>query len=288
MRGYLKYDKQQLINKIDKLSIFKTESNQVITKYGDTVISVSNVSDRYEIFDIKKYLKDKIDLIEKNFKINSYRMVIKGGLQYLTLISDSININGIDYHKSFFILNSTDKSRRLSFNAGLYSKLNNYYIVSSVKNADFNKKHLKGVSEAAEIASGDITSETFDEQVKMIESLVNHKVKLSNIRDVIVNNSDNKTNHLKFDAFKNSLLYQFNGGLLKLSSDQYTTLRTKSEELVITDSNDFYLDAFWVFQNYLKIFNRQDAHIIKKETEKILNITQYAIRNSKLDFLEIF
>jgi len=287
MRGYLKYDKQQIINKIDKLSIEKTESNQVITKYDGNVISVANVSNRYEVFDIKKYLKEKIESIEKNFTINSYRLVIKGGVQYLTLLSDSVNINGIDYQKSFFILNSSDKSRRLSFNAGLYSKSKNLYIINSVKNANFNKKHLKGVTQAAEIASVDITGETFDDQVNMIQSLIDHRVKLSNLRDIIVD-SDYKVNHMKFDAFKNSLLYTFQDGLVKLNSDQIKTLKTKSESLVIDSNNDFYVDAFWAFQNYLKIFNKQDSHIIQKETERIFNITQYSIRNKQLEILGIF
>ena len=101
---YLSYNKQELVDKINKISIFMNEVGQVITKYGDSVTSISNVSKRYEIFDIQKYLIDKIDAIEKNFKIHQYGLKIKGGVQSLILISDSINIEGIDFHKSFFIL----------------------------------------------------------------------------------------------------------------------------------------------------------------------------------------
>jgi hypothetical protein len=51
--------------------------------------------------------------------------------------------------------------------------------------------------------------------------------------------------------------------------------------------HDFYLDAFWSFQMYLRLFNKQDAHIIKNETERIMKMTQWAVRNSVLEALGI-
>ena len=69
MIRYTNYNKQELVDKINSISISLNEAGQVITKYRDRVVSISNVSKRYEIFDIKKYLLDKLDLIEKNFNI---------------------------------------------------------------------------------------------------------------------------------------------------------------------------------------------------------------------------
>jgi hypothetical protein len=69
-RTFQNYNKQELIEKINKISIEKIE-DKIVTKYGDTVTSVSEVSNRYEIFDIKSYLINKIDLIEKNFIFHS-------------------------------------------------------------------------------------------------------------------------------------------------------------------------------------------------------------------------
>ena len=65
-RKFQPYDKQKLLAQIDLISI-ELVQNQVITKWGSTVLSVTQVSNRYEVFDIKSYLKSKIDLIEKNF-----------------------------------------------------------------------------------------------------------------------------------------------------------------------------------------------------------------------------
>ena len=285
-RTFQNYNKQELIEKINKISIEKIE-DKIVTKYGDTVTSVSEVSNRYEIFDIKSYLINKIDLIEKNFNITKYYFRITKGIQELTLLSDTIEINGINFQKSFFILNSSDKSRRLSFNAGLYCDSKNFYVVSSVKNLGLTKKHLKGVTKAAEEASSGLDGETFTQQIEDIKSLVGHRISLSKLKDIIVLDSEVKADHMKFDAFKNSIIYYASEGRLKLTQEQYTTLRTYSEKLTIDTSNDFYVDAFWAFQIYLRLFNKQDSHIVKRETERIMSITQWSVRNQTLEALGI-
>lgn len=287
MIHYTNYNKQELVDKINSISISLSESGQVITKYHDRVVSISNVSKLYEIFDIKKYLIDKLDLIEKNFNIIKYDFKIKKGIQYLTLLSDTINIEGVEYHKSFFILNSSDKSRRLSFNVGLYSSTKNLYIINSVKNIGLVKKHLRGVTEAAEMASAGLNDETFTEQIDLIKSLIGHRISLSKLKDIIVEYPDVKTNHLRFDAFKNSIIYYNSEGRLNLTNDQRNVLRTPSDRLTLDIRTDFYIDAFWAFQTYLKLFNRQDSHVIKRETERIMNITQWSVRNAQLESLGI-
>ena len=285
-RTFQNYNKQELIEKINKISIEKIE-DKIVTKYGDTVTSVSEVSNRYEIFDIKSYLINKIDLIEKNFNITKYYFRITKGIQELTLLSDTIEINGINFQKSFFILNSSDKSRRLSFNAGLYCDSKNFYVVSSVKNLGLTKKHLKGVTKAAEKASSGLDGETFTQQIEDIKSLVGHRISLSKLKDIIVLDSEVKADHMKFDAFKNSIIYYASEGRLKLTQEQYKTLRTYSEKLTLDTSNDFYVDAFWAFQIYLRLFNKQDSHIVKRETERIMSITQWSVRNQTLEALGI-
>ena len=71
MRGFRIYNKQELFNSIEKITVEKIE-DQVITKYNGRVTQVANVSKRYEIFDIVKYLKDKIELIHYNNYFSIY------------------------------------------------------------------------------------------------------------------------------------------------------------------------------------------------------------------------
>lgn len=287
MRNFRNYNKEEIFKTIDQISIEKNEQNQIITKFGGRVINITNVSNRYEIFDIVKYLKDKIELIEKNFTINKYQLKITNGQQYLQLISDRVEVGGVEFYKSFYILNSTDKSRRLSFNVGLYSQSSNFYMIGA-NNVGLTKKHLTGVTKAAEDASEGLNGESFNEQIESLRSLVGHRIQLSKLRQVILGDKEDvpQINHRKFDAFKNSVRFAASDGLIKITNDQRHQLFTESEKIT-TIQHDFYIDAFWAFQVYLRLFNKQDSHIIKNETDRIMKMTQWAVRNNVLEALGI-
>jgi hypothetical protein len=275
-KGYQKYNKQDLFKKIDAIEIVQS-GKVVITKYFGRVINNTNVSDRYEIFDIRSFMKSKIDYIESNFNITFSNLRVRGGIQELILLSDQVEIAGINYYKAFFILNSSDKSRRLSMNLGLYQADNGTYLVSNIKNFSLITKHLKGITDKAEVAAQNIDVETFDEQINSIRSLVGERVMMSQVRNIIVD-KDQKVNHNKFDALKNSLRWNSK----KLTKEQVAFLMTPSEKLNITPEIDFSLDAFHIFLAYMNVFRNQDSYVVRKETEKILKITQCFIREDKL------
>jgi hypothetical protein len=276
-RGYTKYNKALLFNKIDAIEIFQ-QGSQVITKYFNRIINNTPVSDRYEIFDIRSFMKSKIDYLESNFNITYSNLRIRGGIQELILLSDEVEIAGINFHKAFFILNSTDKSRRLSMNLGLYQADNGVYLVNSIKNFSLITKHLKGITDKAETAAQNIDVETFDEQIQSIRSLVGERVMMSQVRNIIID-KDQKVNHNKFDALKNNLRWNHSKQFTK---EQIGVLTTPSEKLNFDPSIDFSIDAFQVFQAYMNVFRNQDSYVVRKETEKILNITQCFIRDEKL------
>ena len=280
MTGFKTYDKSELFDKINAIDIFR-QGSQVITKYYDKVINTTEVSKIYEVFDIRSFLKEKISHIEKNFNISYSRFVMKRGIQELTLLSDKVEINGTPYYKAFFILSSSDKSRKLNINLGLYRSDNNTYLISGIQNVSLSKRHVIGITKLAEDASFSIDGETFDEQVKSIKSLVGEQVKLSKLREIIVD-KDQKINHRKFDAFKNQILYY---NKLKLTNEQYNLLRTESEKVDINYKNDFSIDAYLAFNFYMNIFRNQDSYVVRKETEKILNITQCFVRNELIEQL---
>jgi len=279
-KGYKKYNKTELFQKIDAIEIF-LEGKQVITKYFGTVINITPVSDRYEVFDIRSFMKQKIDYLESNFNITFYSFRMRKGIQELILLSDEVEIASINYYKAFFILNSSDKSRRLNLNLGLYQADNGTYLVSSIKNFSLTTKHLKGITDKAEVATSTIDVETFSEQIDSIRNLVGERVMLSEVKNTIVD-KDQKVNHNKFDALKNVLRWNFSKSLTK---EQVRLLSTPSEKLIIDSKNDFSIDAFVIFQSYMNVFRNQDSYVVKKETEKILKITQCFIREDKLSQL---
>ena len=279
-KGYQKYNKQELFKKIDSIEIVQS-GNVVVTKYFGRVINNTTVSDRYEIFDIRGFMKSKIEYLESNFNITFSNLRIRGGIQELILLSDQVEIAGITYHKAFFILNSSDKSRRLSMNLGLYQADNGTYLVNTIKNFSLVTKHLKGISDKAEVATQNLDVETFDEQINSIRSLVGERVMLSQVRNIIID-KDQKVNHNKFDALKNVLRWNYSRGL---SKQHIGILMTPSEKLNIDTSIDFSFDAFQIFQAYMNVFRNQDSYVVRKETEKILKITQCFVREDKLSQL---
>lgn len=285
--GYKPYDLGELFTKIDAIEITR-QGNQVVTKYFDRVINTTEVSHIYEVFDIRAFMKAKIDQLAHNFNMRWYKFVMKRGIQELTILSDDVEINGTTYYKAFFILNSSDKSRRLNMNMGLYRADNNSYLVSAIRNMSLSKKHLRGVTQSAEEVSQAIDVETFDEQIASIKSLVGERVLLSKVREIILD-KDLKVNHMKFDALKNSLRWSKTDKMDSLSSDQIKTLMTPSEKLTLDHHKDFSIEAYKVFNCYIQVFSRQDSYVVKRETEKILKITQCFIRDEKisqiLDFI---
>lgn len=280
--GFLPYDRDTLFSKIDTINIYR-KGDTVITEYLGRVIKTTNVSIRYEVFDIKTFLKSKIEQLQNNFNITYYKLRMKSGVQELTLLSDEVIINNTPYYKSFFILNSSDKSRKLNINLGLYRSDNNSYLISSIRNVSMSKRHLKGVTETAYDVSQNIDIETFDEQISCIKSLIGERVMLSEIKKILVD-TDLNINHRKFDAFKNMLMFSRTDKTL-LTPDQRIALITPSTRLVLNDLNDFSIDAYTVFNCYIQIFSNQDSYVVRKETDKILKITQCFIRNEKLDLL---
>lgn len=275
------YNKEELLNIIDNISI-ERHGNQVVTKFSNRVLKVVDVSNLYEIFDIRDFFKKSIRKIEQNFDINSYTISIKGGVQLLELFSDKININGVDFYKSFYILNSSDRTKRLSFNIGLKS-LDNTYVVD-LKNS-FTKKHTNGVTKAAELASISLDGDSFNEQIKSIESLVNHSISFSKMREIILGKENiSKSSHKKFDIFKSNILkYDLN-----LNESQLKLVSKSSENISIIPNNlDFDIDAFKAFFMYMNIFSKKDPNIVRRETTKILEMTKWAVRKSALTKLGI-
>jgi len=114
--------------------------------------------------------------------------------------------------------------------------------------------------------------------------LVGQRVLLSKVREIIVD-KDLQINHRKFDALKNSLRYSPSDKMDALTKDQLNTLCTTSENLIIDHKNDFSIDAYKIFNCYIQVFSRQDSYVVKKETEKILKITQCFVRDEKISSL---
>jgi len=276
------FDKQDLFNKIDNLSI-TNDSNVIVTKYNNRTIKTVLVSDRYEIYDFTTYAKSIINSLMERYDISEYTFDIRGGIQEIRLFSDTIMIGQDPYQKVFYLLSSSDKSRVLSFDAGLYRVKSKSYIIRNVDGFSFRKRHLNGVTDKANISFDKIDFGFFTDQINTITNLYDKTIKLSKLREIIVEKMDVKTYHYKFDTFKNKVIHSNNSNSdlncfsYGLSTNDINMLRTPSASMVINNSNDVVLSAYESFLAYMDIFKSMDSYIIKKETERILKMTQEVI-----------
>lgn len=283
------YSREKLFEQLDQLKIYKV-GGTVVTEYKERVINSTDVSEKYEIFDIVKYFKERIDEIEKSFKIDKYFLTIRGGKQTLDLVSEEVTIAGRRFQKTFHMQNSTDRSRRLGFNTGLYNIDEKYVVISSVNRVSLHKAHVKGVTQAAEEASKSISAETFDEQIDALNALAGHLVAFSKIRGVILGEDEKvpQIAHKRFDTFVSSLKSASRAGITKEDYNRYKFPRQKSEYVKeIKFDEDFFIEGFDAIMCYLRAFGGQETHVIKNESERIMNITKWAVRNDALAQLGI-
>lgn len=283
------YSRDKLFEQLDGLKIYKS-GGTVITEYNGRVICTTDVSDKYEIFDIVSYFKERIDEIEKAFKIEKYFLAIRGGKQTLDLVSEEVEIAGKVFQKTFHMQNSSDRSRRLGFNTGLYNIDDKYVVINAMNQVSLHKAHVKGVTKAAEDASKGISAETFDEQIAALNDLVGHQVALSKVREIILGEADKvpQIAHKRYDSFVSSLRSASYSGITKQDYSKNRVLGKKSEYIKeITIDDNFFMDAFDVIMCYLRAFGGQETHVIKNESERIMKITQCSVRNDALAMLGI-
>lgn len=284
-----KINTETLFEQLDLIKIEKEVSTdgdiQIVTSYGNRVMKRVNVSKIYEIFDFGPFAKDVVKRLMEDFNIRNYDMSIRGGVQELILEGDDIEVENKMFSKRFYILSSSDKSRRLQINFGLYSKDDRFSLISS--QGSVSRKHINGLND---IVDDMLTfdNNVFDEQLELLGKIIRETILYSQVRKVILEmDSDEgktfdnvtKSNILKMRSFNQMLRYtnEFN-------FNEHPIIWGNPHRDVTRDF-DFELDAYLVFSLYLKLFNNKDSYVMKKETEKISKITKRAFREERLSYL---
>lgn len=280
---FLPYDETVLIEEIKSIEIKKSHGVVITSKNGKELKRV-DVSKRYGVFDFRPFVIRAIKKISKQFKIDSYFLDITGGIQYLVLLSETVKIEEDEYYKAFYILNSTDRTRILNVDFGLFCKTKNLSFIS--KKSSFNKKHYTDIKEFVD-SNIDLNASIFDEQIKIITKMYDKHIALSKIREIILNADKktgdiNKSNHLKFDLFRKKLMKIIKGDY---TNAQSKILETPSIDMKITPETDLLFDAHDVFEQYLLLYSTRDSYVIKKESEVILKMTKEMIRKRGLENL---
>ena len=276
----LPYNETHLLDKLSKLQIEQKE-NSVFTYFDKRLISKSDVTDIYQVFDFATFAKNITPKIKEYFNPNEYLLRIVGGVQELRLIGDSVDLNGERYLKMFNILNSTDKSRALQCNIGLIRFIcSNGMIIADEDNyAGFKVKHyVEKLDEKVDIFLNKLPDFNigFEKQLSTIDQLSNKFIsfkelatKLSLDEDGIMNNS--RAN--KLNAFSIKLLSSETDRLEKLNNEQITLLKNSSLfQNSEFDKIDIEMSADKAVNCWTEVYRNYDSSVIKRETNRIIEL----------------
>ena len=268
-----KYDYNELLEKINKI-VIKLEGDEVATYYGDREVSRKRVSSKYEIFDFRPFVIKCVNEISEKYEISEYDLDLRGGKQEIRLYSNKIDVKGEEFTKTFYLLNSSDKSRALSLTYGLSHPYFNF--VSS--NGAIYKKHYKGITEYVE-ERVDLKDEIFDQIIESLSNLIGKHIMMSNAQRVITESeflSESKVSYKqKFKSFCIQLGRSYRN---QIDREFWSTLWWGDFDYNQRKEKDFQLDAFTAFKAYLQVFKNRDAMEIKRESDRIIKLTTEEIR----------
>lgn len=276
----LPYNEEKILDKLSKLQI-EQKGNTVFTYFDNRLISNSDVTDIYQVFDFATFAKNITPKVKEYFTPNEYLLRIVGGVQELRLIGDAIDLNGEKYLKMFNILNSTDNSRALQCNIGLIRFIcsNGMVIADKDNYAGFKVKHyVEKLDEKVDIFLNQLPNFNieFEKQLSIINQLNNKFVSFKEIaaklaldEDGVIN--DSRANKLR--AFSKKLLTSETDRLEVLNNDQIkllnnSTLFQNSE----FDKIDVEITANKVVNCWTEVYRNYDSSVIKRETNRIIEL----------------
>lgn len=275
----------ELVGLINKIEI-TMEGTYVVTYFDGRERSRKEVSNRYEIFDFKPFVINCIDSILQKYEIDKYTLSIVGGRQEIRLYSRPEVIKGETFTRTFYLLNSSDKSRALSFNYGL--KHNYFQYISS--NGAIYKKHYKGIVEYVEERI-DLDDTIFQEQLELMRDIIGDTISMSNVQKLITGSDVLGASKISlrnnFESFLTQLFYNTRGILSDADRNKLSASRIKRTlpRDFTLPQNNFQIDSFIVFKTYLGMFNRVDASLVRRESARIAEFSTLLNRNNLLDSL---
>jgi hypothetical protein len=166
------YTREKLLNQLDQLQIEQVD-NKVTTTYCGKTVKKFTVSKKYHNFDIKAFVKEIVPMIDSD--IDSYNFRIMGGIQ-------EEKVNKDVYKRAFYLLNSTDESRTLQLNFGLYRQVCNNGLLLPESLLSVNTRHYESplTTKIEEFSEGlKNVDESYTKQLKQLRELVGKKIPMS-------------------------------------------------------------------------------------------------------------
>jgi hypothetical protein len=273
------YNKDDVFQTLNDINIYQ-QGDYIITKFQNRPISETKVTNKYQIFDFSSFSKSIIEQVENYFTPETYKLRVRQGVQELRLIGEEIYINGERYHKMLNILNSTDKTRALQLNIGLMRFICTNGLVAAVEDeyTGFKNKHFKSsLPQAVENFMKNIEKFNIivDKQSTIIESLSKKIISFQEIAKNLALNKDGvvkESNLLKLKAFSKKLMTSKTDRLDTSLLNQEQLHLLTFPEIFNSTNVDIEIPAYQAFNNYTELYREYDSSVMKRETNRILQL----------------
>ena len=274
------FNKNDIFETLDMLQISQ-RGMQIQTHFGGNLISDTEVSGKYEIFNFPDFAKEVVGQVQNYFTPEKYQLRIAKGQQELRLIGEDVVVNGEQYSKMFNILNSSDKSRALQLNIGLIRFVCTNGMVIGVENehAAMKTRHFKATL-PGKVEEFVANLEDFDlcinKQTQHIESLSGRFITFKGISERIALDEDRRIkngtiNRLK--AFGNKLINSQSDRINILGAEQIALLKNPHLFLNSEFNNvDVEMSAYQALNCWTEVYRSYDSSVLKRETTRILEL----------------
>ncbi len=270
-----KIQKFNLLNIFAKLKNFeaKDEGGTIVTYIGGMESARwTPKTSNYLLINFKDIAKEFVKQVKDHMDITNYELRIYGGVQELKLYGAEYEMFGEVYQKMATLLSSTDGTRNMKVNFGLFRQICTNGMMAKEAGEDFNARHLNGNERLQEIMKfdfGDIES-AFGETETKITELREKNINLMKIRDGIID--EKGRNSQKFLAFVQKLISSKTDRLETLTPDQMKNLKSGSDLLKKNNKFDLEIPAYQAFQCYTELFRAHDSGVMAKESTRLLEL----------------
>jgi len=262
---------------LKKMAIFQND-NAVRTFYNDAVISETQVSDKYQVFDFPKFCLDVIPVVTKSFTPERAILRINKGVQELRLIGETFILDGEEFKKQLNIVSSTNKSKALQINIGLWRKVCSNGMFASVDGAStgFKVKHFKSTLNSkleAFLKRLPNFNEFIDDQKITLLKLNAENITFNTLVKKLVTDKEGEiipSNLLKVRSFSRKLTKSDTDKIIGLSEEQELLLKNPESALNPETKSDIEMTKMKALNCWTEVFRNCDSSTIKRESKRIL------------------
>jgi hypothetical protein len=282
-RNYLLFNSEELAAKIEKFNAFR-DGNVVHTQHENGTSIAEPVSDQYRFFDFKSFAHNVIALVSQQTQVFYYSLHIRRGVQEIDLLTNPVYVGGEMYYQSLSLLNSTDRSRALQFNAGIMRWNDKNAFIIPLPNASTSERAVhKGATfeERVKVINAfvDTLPELMPNQLEIIEKLGHLTVSVKSIVKAFLAERRGDTNEITISAINRAKAFLF-----RLSQNMSVSERNEAgmatEDMYMLkqpldfakSSTDLTVNLYESFLWYTELFKNRDTSVINRESKRFFDL----------------